>query len=74
MTAQVRAAHAAGAIPAGGLCMLVIDQQADFHPGGSLAIPTANEDAQRIAAFIRKHSAKLQQLVLTLDSHQRYQG
>jgi nicotinamidase/pyrazinamidase len=52
--------------------MLVIDQQADFHPGGSLAIPTANEDAQRIAAFIRKHSAKLQQLVLTLDSHQRY--
>ncbi|CAI5743773.1 unnamed protein product [Peronospora destructor] len=47
-------------------------QQVDFHPGGSLAIPTANEDAARIATFIQKHSRKLKQIVLTLDSHQRY--
>ncbi|CAI5730185.1 unnamed protein product [Hyaloperonospora brassicae] len=72
MTREAQAAEAAGAVPAGGLCLLVIDQQVDFHPGGSLAIPTANEDAARIAAFIRQHTAKLKQLVLTLDSHQRY--
>ncbi|ETP44960.1 hypothetical protein F442_08535 [Phytophthora nicotianae P10297] len=73
MTVELsQAAQVAGAIPSGGLCLLVIDQQVDFHPGGSLAIPTANEDAARIAAFIRQHSDKLKQLVLTLDSHQRY--
>ncbi|CAH0490113.1 unnamed protein product [Peronospora farinosa] len=72
MTDQAQAAAMAGAIPAGGLCLLVIDQQVDFHPGGSLAIPTANEDAARIATFIQKHSRELKQLVLTLDSHQRY--
>ncbi|KAE8895183.1 hypothetical protein PF005_g919 [Phytophthora fragariae] len=72
MTREAQAAQAAGAIPAGGLCLLVIDQQVDFHPGGSLAIPTANEDAARIAAFITKHARQLSQLVLTLDSHQRY--
>ena len=30
--------------------LLIIDPQNDFHPGGSLAIPTADEDAERIAA------------------------
>jgi nicotinamidase/pyrazinamidase len=65
------AKHAAG-IPKGGLCLFVIDQQVDFHPGGSLAIPTANDDAERIAAFIQTHKAQLAQVVMTLDSHQRY--
>ncbi|RLN96673.1 hypothetical protein BBJ28_00002295 [Nothophytophthora sp. Chile5] len=72
MSGVTNAAKLAGAIPTGGLCLLVIDQQVDFHPGGSLAIPTANEDAARITSFISKHAAKLQQIVLTLDSHQRY--
>ncbi|GMF32634.1 unnamed protein product [Phytophthora fragariaefolia] len=72
MTREAQAAQAAGSIPSGGLCLLVIDQQVDFHPGGSLAIPTANEDAARIAAFISTHAQRLRQLVLTLDSHQRY--
>ncbi|GAB9465315.1 hypothetical protein Gpo141_00002726 [Globisporangium polare] len=66
------AAQHAGGVAKGGLCLLVIDQQVDFHPGGSLAIPTANDDAERIAAFITQHSAHLAQLVFTLDSHQRY--
>ncbi|OWZ20888.1 hypothetical protein PHMEG_0004638 [Phytophthora megakarya] len=52
--------------------MLVIDQQVSFHPGGSLAIATANEDAARIAAFISNHTSELNQVVLTMDSHQRY--
>ncbi|GMF09144.1 unnamed protein product [Phytophthora lilii] len=40
--------------------------------GGSLAITTANEDAARIAAFISNHTSELSQVVLTMDSHQRY--
>lgn len=72
MSSVAEAAKRAGATPKGGLALLVIDQQVDFHPGGSLAIPTANEDAARIAGFITKHAAKLTQVVLTLDSHQRY--
>ncbi|GLE03182.1 hypothetical protein PINS_up022459 [Pythium insidiosum] len=62
----------ASAIPSGGIALLVIDQQVDFHPGGSLAIPNANNDAERIAAFIRSHSNEISQIVFTLDSHQRY--
>lgn len=72
MASVAEAARRAGETPRGGLALLVIDQQADFHPGGSLAIPTANEDAARIAAFISAHAPRLSQLVLTLDSHQRY--
>lgn len=73
MTGDVtEAAKRAGGVARGGVCLLVIDQQVDFHPGGSLAIPTANEDAARIAAFIGRHRAQLAQLVFTLDSHQRY--
>jgi nicotinamidase-related amidase len=51
--------------------LLIIDPQSDFHPGGTLAIPTADSDAARIAAFIRKHMAHIDQIVITLDSHQR---
>jgi nicotinamidase/pyrazinamidase len=49
--------------------LLLIDVQKDFHPGGSLAIPTADEDAKRIATFIRENSSKITRVVATLDSH-----
>jgi nicotinamidase/pyrazinamidase len=62
----------ANKINEGGIGILVIDQQVSFHPGGSLAIATANDDAARIAAFISNHTAELDQVVLTMDSHQRY--
>ncbi|KAG2783680.1 hypothetical protein PC129_g17751 [Phytophthora cactorum] len=65
-------AEQAESIPLGGLAILVIDQQVSFHPGGSLAVPTANEDAARIAGFITNHTSELSQIVLTMDSHQRY--
>ncbi|KAF4045877.1 hypothetical protein GN244_ATG01709 [Phytophthora infestans] len=65
-------AEQAESIPLGGLAILVIDQQVSFYPGGSLAIPTANEDAAQIAAFISNHTSELSQIVLTMDSHQRY--
>jgi nicotinamidase/pyrazinamidase len=52
--------------------LLLIDVQNDFHPGGSLAIPTANEDAQRIAQLIRQHgSNSIHRIVATLDTHQK---
>ncbi|KAJ8569309.1 hypothetical protein ON010_g5951 [Phytophthora cinnamomi] len=67
-----KAARLASEIPEGGLGILVIDQQVSFHPGGSLAIDTANADAARIAAFMSNHTSELSQVVLTMDSHQRY--
>jgi nicotinamidase/pyrazinamidase len=50
--------------------LLLVDVQKDFHPGGSLAIPTADADAERIAAFIRKHgTTSIDRIVATMDSH-----
>ncbi|CAB9528474.1 Inherit from COG: isochorismatase [Seminavis robusta] len=51
--------------------LLLVDVQRDFHPGGSLAIPTANEDAERIASLIRTHSTNIHRIVATLDSHHK---
>ena len=51
--------------------LLIIDAQNDFHPGGSLAIPTANEDSQRVARMLRQHGDKIDRVVATLDSHQK---
>jgi nicotinamidase/pyrazinamidase len=51
--------------------LLIIDPQNDFHPGGSLAIPTADADAERIACLIRAHAQNIDRIVVTLDSHQR---
>jgi nicotinamidase-related amidase len=51
--------------------LLIIDPQNDFHPGGSLAIPTADADAERTARFIRAHARRIDRIVVTLDSHQR---
>ena len=51
--------------------LLIIDAQNDFHPGGSLAIPTADQDAARIAALIEQHPTKIDRIVATLDTHQK---
>ena len=47
----------------------LVDCQKDFHPGGSLAIPTANDDVQRIVQFIQDHATKIDRIVATLDTH-----
>jgi len=47
------------------------DPQNDFHPGGSLAIPTADGDSSRIADLIRRKIHEIDEIVVTLDSHQR---
>jgi len=51
--------------------LLLIDVQNDFHPGGSLAIPTASSDAARTAAFIRTHTSTIARIVCTMDSHHK---
>lgn len=59
-----------------GLTLLLIDVQKDFHPGGSLAIPNANADAERIAQFIDKsindpNHPNIDRVIATLDSHHK---
>ena len=39
--------------------------------GGSLAIEGADEDAGRVADFIREHAKSIDEIVVTLDTHQR---
>lgn len=51
--------------------LLLVDVQKDFHPGGSLAIPTADKDAERIAIFLRAHAPTITRVVATMDSHQK---
>mmetsp|Transcript_20035 Transcript_20035/g.41714 ORF Transcript_20035/g.41714 Transcript_20035/m.41714 type:complete len:295 (-) Transcript_20035:166-1050(-) len=51
--------------------LLLIDVQKDFHPGGSLAIPSASQDAERIARFIRENATSIQRIVATMDSHHK---
>lgn len=51
--------------------LLLVDIQKDFHPGGSLAIPSAGEDAKRTAEFIKQNSASLCRIVMTMDSHHK---
>ena len=49
--------------------LLLVDIQNDFHPGGSLAIPTAHEDSKRVAQLIRENPTKITRVVATMDSH-----
>jgi nicotinamidase/pyrazinamidase len=49
--------------------LLIIDCQKDFHPGGSLSIPTADVDASRISSLIRSHGNAINRIIATLDSH-----
>lgn len=53
----------------GGTTLLIVDPQVDFHEGGSLAVPGALDDAERIAHFIANHLNDIDELVVTLDSH-----
>lgn len=54
-----------------GICLLIIDPQNDFHEGGSLAVPGAQADAERVSQLIREKSESIQRIVITLDSHHK---
>ena len=49
--------------------LLLIDPQIDFHEGGSLAVPGATADSQRIAKMITEHGDEIDEIYVTLDSH-----
>ena len=49
--------------------LLLIDPQIDFHEGGSLAVPGATADSERIAKMITEHGDEIDEIYVTLDSH-----
>lgn len=50
--------------------LLIIDPQKDFcDPSGSLYVPGADKDCERLADFITRHSDKIDDIHVTLDSH-----
>ncbi len=52
--------------------LVVIDPQKDFMdlPGSALPVAGANDDMNRLAEFITKYGNKLEDIHVTLDSHQ----
>lgn len=46
-----------------------IDPQNDFMDDGSLPVPGARADMDRLAAMVAKHSRKINDIHITLDSH-----
>lgn len=61
------------------IVLLIIDPQNDFHKAGgqgelahaegSLAVPGANEDSERIATMIDENIDKISDIYITMDSH-----
>jgi nicotinamidase/pyrazinamidase len=50
--------------------LLIIDPQNDFcDPRGSLFVPGADQDMLRLASFVRSARQRLDEVVITLDSH-----
>jgi len=56
-----------------GTTLLIIDPQNDFcHPEwGSLYVPGADQDMERLAAFVTYHCEHIERIIVSLDSHQR---
>jgi len=53
----------------GNACLLIIDPQLDFHEGGSLAVPGATKDSERISELLLRQADKIDRVVVTLDTH-----
>src|SRR4051812_41626255 len=52
--------------------LLVIDPQVDFcDPKGALYVGGADKDMQRLTAMLDKHGDKIDDIRVTLDSHQQ---
>lgn len=51
------------------VCLLIIDPQQDFAEGGALAVPGATKDMERLAKMIDKYGDKIDEVQITLDSH-----
>jgi len=52
------------------LQFLIIDTQNDFaHPTGSLFVPGADKDSERLAAMLKRHVSQINDIHVTLDTH-----
>lgn len=52
------------------VALLIIDPQNDFcSPKGTLYVPGAEEDNERLALWMLKNKSQIDQVVVTLDSH-----
>ena len=52
------------------IALIIIDPQNDFcSPRGSLFVPGADEDNERLGEFILANSLEIDQIIVTLDSH-----
>ena len=50
--------------------LLIIDSQVDFcSPDGALSIPGADADMRRLAAMLDKFGDRIDNVYVTLDSH-----
>jgi nicotinamidase/pyrazinamidase len=51
--------------------LLIIDAQFDFcHPEGALFVPGADQDVQRIVALLEAKGGEINDVIVTLDTHQ----
>lgn len=51
--------------------LFVVDMQNDFcTPQGTLFVPGADKDVQRLVSFINNHQSQINGIILTQDSHQ----
>ena len=56
------------------ILLVIVDMQVDFcHSHGSLYIKGAEEDIERLIAFICRHADKISKISCTLDSHLPFQ-
>jgi nicotinamidase-related amidase len=53
--------------------LVIIDAQNDFIPGGSLAVPGADQDMDRLSKWIYDNMSKLTRTALSLDTHIPFQ-
>lgn len=49
--------------------LLVIDVQNDFMEGGTLAVPGAKADAERLTRFMYENLTRISQVVCSIDTH-----
>lgn len=47
---------------------MIIDPQCDRHDGGSVPIPGADEDSDRIANYINNNISSIDDIIVTLES------
>ena len=65
-------------VQSGGVTLLIIDPQNDFHPGeeNTLSVPNADYDTERVVTLIRESisssSFAINRIVVTLDSHHKF--